>query len=77
MNATRLIILGGVLFWLFTCWAVFDIARKDFGAIEKKTIWGFIALLPFLGPILYIVFGFKKGTPKSRKPAAADGGKPV
>jgi hypothetical protein len=66
MRPTPLIITG-LLFWLFTCAAVFDIARKDFGAIEKKAAWGFAAMVPFIGPIAYFAFGFKKGTPKARR----------
>ncbi len=37
MSSTQLIIIAGVVFWLLTCWAVIDIARKDFGRIEKKS----------------------------------------
>jgi len=66
MSSTHLILLGGLLFWLMTCWAIIDIARKDFGAIEKKAIWGFTALVPFIGVLVYLIFGFKKGTPKSK-----------
>jgi uncharacterized membrane protein YhaH (DUF805 family) len=66
MNSTQLIILSGILFWLLTCWAVIDIARKDFGAIEKKAAWGFTALVPFIGVLIYLIFGYKKGTQKSK-----------
>ena len=67
MSATQLIIAVGILFWLLTCVAVYDIARKDFGAIEKKAAWGFAAMVPFIGPIAYFAFGFKKGMPKGRR----------
>jgi len=67
MNSTLMIIFSGVLFWLLTCLAVVDIARKDFGAIEKKAAWGFAALVPFVGPIVYFICGFKKGTPKNKR----------
>jgi uncharacterized membrane protein YhaH (DUF805 family) len=66
MSSTQLIILSGLVFWLLTCWAVIDIARKDFGGIEKKAAWGFAALVPFIGPIVYFIFGFKRGVPKSQ-----------
>ncbi len=66
MSSTHLIVIGGLVFWLLTCWAVIDIARKDFGAIEKKAAWGFAALVPFIGPIVYIIFGFKRGALKSK-----------
>jgi uncharacterized membrane protein YhaH (DUF805 family) len=66
MSSTQLIILGGLLFWLLTCWAIVDIARKDFGKIEIKAIWAFAALVPFIGPIVYLAVGFRKGIPKSK-----------
>ncbi len=62
MGAAEFIVLTGIGFYLITCWAIFDIARKDFGGIEKKAAWAFVALIPFLGPIIYIVIGFRKGT---------------
>jgi len=68
MSSTLMIILAGILFWVLTCLAVVDIARKDFGAIEKKAAWGFAALVPFIGPIVYFIYGFKKGTRKAGQP---------
>lgn len=38
-----------------------DIAKKDFGAITTKAIWGFTALIPFIGCVIYLIFGYKKG----------------
>jgi uncharacterized membrane protein YhaH (DUF805 family) len=64
MNTAEVIILGGVLFYLLTCWAIFDIARKDFGGIEKKAAWAFVALIPFIGPLIYIAVGLRKGNKK-------------
>lgn len=64
MNAAEWIVLGGVLFYLLTVWAIVDIARKDFGGIEKKAAWAFVALIPFAGPIIYFSIGFRKGTRK-------------
>jgi hypothetical protein len=67
-----MIILGGLLFWLLTCWAIIDIARKDFGKIEIKAAWAFGALVPFIGPILYFAIGYRKGTPKTKPPKPKD-----
>ena len=60
-NTITVFIVIGSVFFLFTCWAVIDLAVKDFGGIEKKALWGFIALLPFIGFIIYFIFGRKKG----------------
>ncbi|HIJ57726.1 MAG TPA: hypothetical protein HPQ03_16600 [Deltaproteobacteria bacterium] len=65
MSKAAVIIGTGVVFFLATCWAIIDIARKDFGGIEKKALWGFITLIPFIGPIVYFSIGFRKGK-KSR-----------
>ena len=45
MSTAELIVLIGIAFYLLTCWAIFDIARKDFGGIEKKAAWAFVATL--------------------------------
>ncbi|MBI5061903.1 MAG: PLDc N-terminal domain-containing protein [Desulfatitalea sp.] len=65
MSSAEWIILTGIAFFLLTCWAIFDIARKDFGGIEKKAAWAFVTMIPFLGPIIYIAAGFRKGTKKA------------
>lgn len=61
MGFSSVVIGIGLLFFLMTCWALIDIARKDFGGIEKKALWGFITLIPFIGPVAYLSFGFRKG----------------
>lgn len=62
MDNLAIIIVGtGLLFFLLTCAAILDVARKNFGGIEKKAMWGFISLIPFIGPIVYFTMGFKRG----------------
>ena len=50
-----------VVFYLFTILAVIDIVRKDFGTIGKKALWGIIAMIPFVGWLIYLIIGFRKG----------------
>ena len=70
MTSTQLIIAVGALFWIVTCLAILDIARKDFGSMEKKAGWIiFAALVPFIGVLAYLIFGYRKGIPRSKKPA--------
>jgi hypothetical protein len=67
MSTGMFVVLTGVLFFLITCVAILDIARKDFGSIQMKALWGFVvAMMPFIGVLIYFVFGFRKG----RLPAA-------
>ena len=50
-----------VVFYLLTLLAIVDIVRKDFGTIGKKALWGIIAMIPFVGWLIYLIFGFRKG----------------
>jgi len=53
---------------LLTVLAIIDIIRKDFGTIGKKALWGLIAVVPFIGWLVYLIFGFRKG----KKPVPGD-----
>jgi hypothetical protein len=44
-----------------TVWAVVDVLLKNFKTTGQKAMWGFIALIPFIGFIIYLLFGFRKG----------------
>ena len=57
-----------VVFYILTVLAIVDIVRKDFGTIGKKALWGIIAMIPFVGWLIYLIFGFRKG----RKPVQGD-----
>ncbi|MGA8180223.1 MAG: PLDc N-terminal domain-containing protein [Desulfobacterales bacterium] len=50
-----------MIFYLLTVLAIVDIVRKDFGTIGKKALWGLIAMIPFFGWLIYLIFGFRKG----------------
>jgi len=59
---TEIIVIGaGIFFLLITWWAVIDISKKDFGSIVTKAMWGFTAMIPFLGPLIYFAVGYRKG----------------
>ena len=64
MNSITVIITIGIFFLLLTWWAILDVARKNFGSMGKKALWGFTVLIPFIGCVVYFVFGYRKG----RKP---------
>ena len=61
MDIVHIIIAVGAFFYLLTCVAFIDIARKDFGSLGMKALWGVIAFIPFIGVVIYIMFGFRKG----------------
>jgi hypothetical protein len=66
MSTVTIIILIGILFYLGTCVALIDIAQKDFGGLEKKVLWGFIAFIPFAGCLIYFAFGCRRGKKPGR-----------
>jgi hypothetical protein len=62
MSTGMIVILIGVAFFLLTCIAILDIARKDFGSIQMKALWGFlVAMVPFIGVVIYFLLGARKG----------------
>ena len=66
MTTTTFFVGLGIVFYVITCLAIFDIASKNFGKLAYKVIWGVIALIPFIGGIIYFVFGCRKGKKKNR-----------
>lgn len=50
-----------VPFLLLTVWSVVNAAQKEFGSLKKKIIWIIIASIPFIGGLIYLAFGFRKG----------------
>jgi len=56
-------------FLLLTVWALVDISIKDFNTLKEKAIWYVIALVPFIGWLVYLILGFRRG----RKPDTTPG----
>jgi len=48
-------------FFLLTIWSVINAAQKEFGSLKAKVLWMIIAAIPFIGFIIYLIFGFRKG----------------
>jgi hypothetical protein len=63
MGLKSMVIFVGlcVPFFIGTVWAVVDVAQKDFGTGGRKALWWMIASVPFIGFIIYLIFGFWKG----------------
>jgi uncharacterized membrane protein len=62
MSTGMFVVLTGVVFFVLTCVAILDIARKDFGSIQMKALWGLlVAMVPFIGVLIYFIVGFRKG----------------
>ncbi|MBW2238551.1 MAG: PLDc N-terminal domain-containing protein [Deltaproteobacteria bacterium] len=61
-----------IVFYLLTILAVIDIMRKDFGSIGKKALWAIIGMIPFVGWLIYLIFGFRKGKKPGRDAESAN-----
>ena len=44
-----------------TMLALIDIILKDFGSSKSKIIWHLVAIIPIVGWLMYLIFGFKQG----------------
>ena len=56
------VIFGGVGFILWL-WALIDCIRRQFANPNDKILWlVLIILIAWIGPILYLIIGRKKGT---------------
>jgi hypothetical protein len=56
------VVLGlSVPFLLATLWAVIHAAQKEFGSLREKVLWMMVAAIPFIGFIIYLIFGFRRG----------------
>lgn len=56
-----IIIALTIPFFIGTVWAVVNVLQKDFGSLGEKAVWGIVSMIPFVGFIIYLVFGFRKG----------------
>lgn len=56
-----------VPFFLMTIWAVVNAAEKEFGSLGIKVLWLAVASVPFVGFIIYFLFGARRG--KKANPA--------
>ena len=63
-NIVLYILLIAALSLGLTMLALIDIIKKDFGSAKAKLLWHFVALIPLIGWLIYLVFGFKKGEKK-------------
>ena len=61
------VVAASVPFFILTIWALVDVFMKEFGTTGRKALWAVIAAVPFVGALIYLAFGFRRG----RKPEQA------
>lgn len=48
-------------FVLASLWAIIDAAQREFGTLQQKVVWMFVAAIPFFGFLIYLAVGIRKG----------------
>lgn len=61
LKTAATVLLLTIPFFAGTVWAIVDLSQKNFGSVGKKAMWGIISMVPFVGFIVYLIFGFRKG----------------
>ena len=62
LTVVTTIVALSVPFFVGTVWAIVNVLQKDFGSMGAKTVWALVAMIPFIGFIIYLIFGFRRGT---------------
>jgi len=59
---TLTVVLGITIpFFLLTIGMLVDVSMKQFPSPAEKAIWWLVALIPFTGWLIYLMFGFRRG----------------
>jgi hypothetical protein len=61
LKTAGILILLSVPFVLMSIWAIVNAAQKDFSTMRQKVIWIIVASFPFIGFIIYLLFGARRG----------------
>jgi hypothetical protein len=48
-------------FLLLTVWALVDVSMKTFPSMGEKVVWWIVAIIPFIGWLVYLALGFRRG----------------
>lgn len=61
LQAAALLVLATIPFFLLTLWALVNVSVKRFPSTGEKVFWWFVALVPFVGWLIYLAIGFRRG----------------
>ncbi len=61
IKTTVFIVALTIPFFLLTIWMLVDISMKKFRTPAEKGAWWIITLTPFIGWLIYLIFGFRRG----------------
>lgn len=61
LKTILVLMILAIPFVLLSFWAITNASQKEFGTLGKKALWILVAAIPFIGFIIYVIFGFRKG----------------
>ena len=61
MKTALIIIAVHIPIMLLTLWAIVDAAKREFSTTGQKVLWLLLAAIPYLGFLVYFIFGRGKG----------------
>jgi uncharacterized membrane protein YhaH (DUF805 family) len=70
LHTLKVIVVLSIPFILATFWAVLNAAQKDFDSFGQKAAWMLVAAIPFVGFIIYLLFGLRRGKGPDRSTPA-------
>lgn len=68
LSAIGTFLLVTLPFFLLTVWALVDVSVKTFPSTGEKAAWWIVALVPFIGWLVYLVIGFRRGAKRQSRP---------
>jgi len=48
-------------FLAVTLWAIVDASGREFATFKQKVVWMLVASVPFIGFVIYLIFGRWRG----------------
>jgi hypothetical protein len=61
LHTVSVVIILSMPFVALTLWALVDASRREFDSLGRKVVWMMVAAIPFVGFLIYFLFGRKQG----------------
>lgn len=61
MKTVLIVIAVSVPSFFLTAWAIFDSFQREFASTGKKALWMIVAAAPYVGFVVYFLFGMRRG----------------
>ncbi len=61
LQTVALVFAATIPFFLLTLWALINVAVKQFPSTGEKIFWWIVSLIPFVGWLIYLIIGFRRG----------------